>query len=99
MGYYETEKTNERSSLGVCPPVMYDEVGAEGMNFISIAGRQGNPYSNTYNPGWRNHLNFKYKNTQQSNYHQYPNMGAQPSRFSRASTADVTTVKVEETQS
>lgn len=23
---------------------------------------QGNPYSNTYNPGWRNHLNFSYKN-------------------------------------
>ncbi|XP_050875600.1 uncharacterized protein LOC127079234 [Lathyrus oleraceus] len=22
---------------------------------------QGNPYSNTYNPGWRNHLNFSYK--------------------------------------
>lgn len=23
---------------------------------------QGNPYSNTYNHGWRNHLNFYYKN-------------------------------------
>lgn len=23
---------------------------------------QGNPYSNTYNPGWRNHPNFSYKN-------------------------------------
>lgn len=23
---------------------------------------QGNPYSNTYNPGWRNHPNFFYKN-------------------------------------
>ncbi|XP_050909956.1 uncharacterized protein LOC127123824 [Lathyrus oleraceus] len=22
---------------------------------------QGNPYSNTYNPGWRNHSNFSYK--------------------------------------
>ncbi|XP_050895186.1 uncharacterized protein LOC127101786 [Lathyrus oleraceus] len=22
---------------------------------------QGNPYSNTYNPGWRNHLNYSYK--------------------------------------
>lgn len=22
---------------------------------------QGNPYSNTYNPGWRNHQNFSYK--------------------------------------
>lgn len=23
---------------------------------------QGNPYSNTYNPGWRNHPSFSYKN-------------------------------------
>lgn len=23
---------------------------------------QGNPYSNTYNPGWRNHPNFSYRN-------------------------------------
>lgn len=23
---------------------------------------QGNPYSNTYNPGWKNHPNFLYKN-------------------------------------
>src|SRR4051812_31360825 len=23
---------------------------------------QGNPYSNTYNPGWKNHPNFSYKN-------------------------------------
>lgn len=23
---------------------------------------QGNPNSNTYNPGWRNHPNFSYKN-------------------------------------
>ena len=23
---------------------------------------QGNPYSNTYNPGWRNHLNFSWLN-------------------------------------
>src|ERR1051325_6597055 len=24
---------------------------------------QGNPYSNTYNLGWKNHPNFSYKNT------------------------------------
>lgn len=24
---------------------------------------QGNPYSNTYNPGWRNHPNFSYINS------------------------------------
>ncbi|XP_042448548.1 uncharacterized protein LOC122033538 [Zingiber officinale] len=26
--------------------------------------RQNNPYSNTYNPGWRNHPNFSYRNNQ-----------------------------------
>ncbi|XP_042441364.1 uncharacterized protein LOC122026702 [Zingiber officinale] len=26
--------------------------------------RQNNPYSNTYNPGWRNHPNFSYRNKQ-----------------------------------
>ena len=29
----------------------------------NLNGRpQGNPYSNTYNPGWRNHLNFSWSN-------------------------------------
>ena len=27
-------------------------------------------YSNTYNPGWRNHLNFSWKNTKNSNLSQ-----------------------------
>ena len=27
--------------------------------------RQNNPYSNTYNPGWKNHLNFSWKDQQQ----------------------------------
>ncbi|XP_051137881.1 uncharacterized protein LOC127256093 [Andrographis paniculata] len=29
-----------------------------------------NPYSNTYNPGWRDHPNLRYGNTQQGNAHQ-----------------------------
>lgn len=27
-----------------------------------VNNAQGNPYSNTYNPGWRNHSNVSYKN-------------------------------------
>ena len=27
-----------------------------------VSYAQGNPYSNTYNPGWKNHPNFTYKN-------------------------------------
>ena len=27
-------------------------------NYVSNFQRQNNPYSNTYNPGWRNHPNF-----------------------------------------
>ena len=33
----------------------------EEVNFINFQ-RQNNPYSNTYNPGWRNHLNFSWSN-------------------------------------
>ena len=29
------------------------------------ANSQNDPYSPTYNPGWRNHLNFSYKNQNQ----------------------------------
>ncbi|XP_058726309.1 uncharacterized protein LOC131597641 [Vicia villosa] len=32
-------------------------VSSEPVNYA-----QGNPYSNTYNPGWKNHPNFSYKN-------------------------------------
>lgn len=30
------------------------------LDYVNYA--QGNPYSNTYNPRWRNHPNFSYKN-------------------------------------
>ncbi|XP_050895128.1 uncharacterized protein LOC127101721 [Lathyrus oleraceus] len=33
-----------------------------GVSTDQINYAQGNPYSNTYNPGWRNHPNFSYKN-------------------------------------
>ncbi|KAL0453837.1 UNVERIFIED_CONTAM: hypothetical protein Slati_1361800 [Sesamum latifolium] len=38
----------------------------EDANFISHGGRSNfNPYSNTYNPGWRSHPNFSWSNNQQ----------------------------------
>lgn len=33
-----------------------------GIPFDQVSYAQGNPYSNAYNPGWRNHPNFSYKN-------------------------------------
>ena len=33
-------------------------------NYVSNFQRQNNPYSNTYNPGWKNHLNFSWSNNQ-----------------------------------
>lgn len=32
-----------------------------GISTDQVSYAQGNPYSNTYNPGWRNHPNFSYK--------------------------------------
>ncbi|KAL0440345.1 UNVERIFIED_CONTAM: hypothetical protein Slati_2517500 [Sesamum latifolium] len=38
----------------------------EDANFVSHDGRSNfNPYSNTYNPGWRSHPNFSWSNNQQ----------------------------------
>ncbi|XP_058774816.1 uncharacterized protein LOC131649088 [Vicia villosa] len=36
---------------------LLNESSSEQVNYT-----QGNPFSNTYNPGWRNHPNFSYKN-------------------------------------
>ncbi|KAI3762946.1 hypothetical protein L1987_53391 [Smallanthus sonchifolius] len=39
-----------------------DQGAYEQVDFMSNKNRpQNNPYSNTYNPGWRNHLNFSWK--------------------------------------
>ena len=44
---------------------MYKESGIEQFNFFGNQFQEkhgNNPYSNTYNPGWRNHLNFSWNN-------------------------------------
>ncbi|KAM1195690.1 hypothetical protein ACFX2J_022144 [Malus domestica] len=43
--------------------------GWESANAIEFQGHnqpRNDPYSNTYNPGWRNHPNFKWREPQQS---------------------------------
>ncbi|KAJ8770595.1 hypothetical protein K2173_018086 [Erythroxylum novogranatense] len=63
----------------VCP-TLHDEI-PENVNAIGFQQRQFDPYSNTYNPGWRSHPNFSYANSQptQQNYYQRPPPPQQPS--------------------
>jgi hypothetical protein len=53
------------------------EGNAEQVNVLNNNYRpQNNPYSNTYNPGWRNHPNFSWRNNQDNqpqNLNQNPN--------------------------
>ena len=44
-------------------PVVHQDDSHEAVHFVSNQSRQNNnPYSNTYNPGWRNHPNFYWNN-------------------------------------
>ncbi|KAJ8775106.1 hypothetical protein K2173_020110 [Erythroxylum novogranatense] len=55
-------------------PTLHDET-PENVNSIRFQQRKFDPYSNTYNPGWRSHPNFSYANnqpTQQNFYHGPP---------------------------
>ncbi|XP_057248223.1 uncharacterized protein LOC125492319 [Beta vulgaris subsp. vulgaris] len=58
---------------------------------------QNNPYSNTYNPGWKNHPNFSYKNNQPqpppTNYSQPPGFQQRPPfSSSSSSTSNLETI-------
>ncbi|XP_010684207.1 uncharacterized protein LOC104898795 [Beta vulgaris subsp. vulgaris] len=59
---------------------------------------QNNPYSNTYNPGWKNHPNFSYKNDQTqpspTNYSQPPGFQQRPpfNSSSSSSTSNLETI-------
>ncbi|CAA0811311.1 Unknown protein, partial [Striga hermonthica] len=66
----------------VCPSTFDQEFGEPHIDANALQGYQNqpvnDPYSNTYNPGWRNHLNFSWSNnnnTQQprQNFMQQPN--------------------------
>jgi hypothetical protein len=51
---------------GECPTIpAFKEVLLEQSNVVSNFNKPySNPYSETYNPGWRNHPNFSWRNTQ-----------------------------------
>ncbi|KAM1705939.1 hypothetical protein ACFX2K_028152 [Malus domestica] len=51
-----------------CPQLIENE-GWESANVVGFQGhnqQHNDPYSNTYNPGWRDHPNFKWREPQQS---------------------------------
>ena len=55
-------------SIGECECFnnsVYEDSNLEQVNFVGnqFQGKQGNnPFSNTYNPGWRNHPKFSWNN-------------------------------------
>ncbi|XP_043807683.1 uncharacterized protein LOC122722091 [Manihot esculenta] len=58
----------------MCPLLQEDDQHVDAVNgFLSPPQREYDPFSNTYNPGWRNHPNFCYK---QQNFQSY-----QPKQF------------------
>ncbi|XP_071914024.1 uncharacterized protein [Coffea arabica] len=62
-----------------CPILQED--GAEQVNMaggVPAPRRQYDPYSNTYNPGWRDHPNFSYGNRQQNSFPNRPPGFQQP---------------------
>ncbi|XP_050233331.1 uncharacterized protein LOC126681820 [Mercurialis annua] len=73
-GIMTLEQTQEFEAMkGMDCPVLHQNSN-EQVNYVN-GQRQGNdPYSNTYNPGWRNHPNFSWRdNSGQANGN--PNMG------------------------
>ena len=71
-------KPQENQVCGVCSmqghpsetcPQLIENGGWESANAIGFQGQNQtkyDPYSNTYNPGWRDHPNFKWRDPQQS---------------------------------
>src|SRR5262249_44603896 len=58
-------KNPTASSSGICSAENYYLEVPEQVDYVGNQGRyQNNPYSQTYNPGWRNHPNFSYANNQ-----------------------------------
>ncbi|XP_074570572.1 uncharacterized protein LOC141827240 [Curcuma longa] len=50
---------------------------------IGTFNQRNNPYSNSYNPGWRNHPNFSYRNNQGSSYQAAPKQSEEMSDTQR----------------
>ena len=61
--YYGNPNAYAENSEGVSPSETHSQ--PEQANLVSnFIRQQNNPYSNTYNPGWRNHPNFSWNNNQ-----------------------------------
>ena len=52
------EHCSGQHALGMCPFVDVNNLPMEQAQVVGSFPRSNNPYSNTYNPGWRNHPNF-----------------------------------------
>ncbi|KAK1398079.1 hypothetical protein POM88_007942 [Heracleum sosnowskyi] len=51
-----------------CPLIYHDASQSNTVNYVGNSSNQrNNPYSNTYNPGWRNHPKFAWNNNASSN--------------------------------
>ncbi|CAN6542453.1 unnamed protein product [Malus baccata var. baccata] len=73
----EGPKVKTVASCGVCStqghptdkcPQLIENGGWETLNAVGYGNQyqsRGDPFSNTYNPGWRDHLNFKWRDPQQ----------------------------------
>ncbi|KAK1381012.1 hypothetical protein POM88_027756 [Heracleum sosnowskyi] len=57
-----------------CPLIYHDGAQSSTVNYVgNSSNQQNNPYSNTYNPGWRNHPNFSVNNNARPNMPYKPN--------------------------
>ncbi|CAN6711744.1 unnamed protein product [Malus baccata var. baccata] len=62
-------------------PQLIENGGWESANAIGFQGQnqpRNDPYSNTYNPGWRDHPNFKWREAQQPQQQQPPGFFTKP---------------------
>ncbi|XP_074336444.1 uncharacterized protein LOC141673589 [Apium graveolens] len=57
-----------------CPLIYHDAAQSSSVIFVgNSSNQQNNLYSNTYNPGWRNHPNFSWNNNARPNMPYKPN--------------------------
>ncbi|XP_039133248.1 uncharacterized protein LOC120270298 [Dioscorea cayenensis subsp. rotundata] len=73
------ETCGARNATVQCPISIASEAPVETVDYVGGAPRgPGNPYGNTYNPGWRNHPNFSWGQQQQHRPPQPQGLPPQP---------------------
>lgn len=61
--------TDMRHFTEICPLIQEESVEQVNMtSHVSTPRQPYDPYSNTYNPGWKDHPNFSYRGNGQSNF-------------------------------